>query len=69
MNVKKVPPQVIEKISLKEPQQEKRTIKVIFDKKQFSVKLPRKIAIELGLKKGDTFEAVVEDGTLKLRLR
>ena len=64
----KVPKDVIEEIELKPAKQLTKTVKVSYDGKQFSIKIPASLAIELNLKKTDKFEIFIEDkNTLKLK--
>lgn len=57
-----IPKGIIEDIGLKKIQEPiKKIIKVYYDGKQFSFKIPILIATELYLKKGDNFEISIEN--------
>lgn len=59
----KIPEEVVKEISLSETQTGlKITVKVSHDGKQFSIKIPKKIALVSDLEKDDKFEISVENG-------
>lgn len=62
-----IPPEIIEDIGLKEPISIKKTVTLIYDSKQYSIKIPAGIIEEIEWKAGDKIEIEIEGDWLKLR--
>jgi len=62
-----IPSEIIEEIGLKEPISMKKTVALIYDSKQYSIKIPAGIIEEIKWKAGDKIEIEIEGAELKLR--
>ncbi len=64
----KIPEEVVKEIGLSDTQKTlKLTVKVSHDGKQFSIKIPKRVALGLGLKKDSKFEISIEGKNMTLR--
>lgn len=67
MKQPRVPAEIIEEIGLKEPISLKKTAPLLYDTKQYSIKIPAGIIEEVNWSAGDTIDIEIESDGLKLR--
>lgn len=63
----KIPEEIIEEIRLGEAKKIKKTVTLIGDTKQFSIKLPKAVIEEIGWKAGDKIDIEIDNTNLKLK--
>lgn len=61
-----IPEDIIQEIGLNEPKSLKKTVKLIHDGKQYSMKIPAILIEETEWKSGDTIEITIKNESLKL---
>lgn len=62
-----MPAEIIEEIGLKEPASLKKTTPLLYDSKQYSIKIPTGIIEEVNWDAGDKIDIEIESDGLKLR--
>ncbi len=67
MKKPRVPAEIIEEIGLKEPMSLKKTAPLLYDTKQYSIKIPAGIIEEVNWAAGDKIDFEIEGDGLKLR--
>ena len=61
-----IPEDIIQEIGLNEPKSLKKTVKLINDGKQYSMKIPTILIEEMEWQPGDTIEITIQNESLKL---
>ena len=61
-----IPEDIIREIGLNEPKSLKKTVKLIHDGKQYSMKIPTILIEEMEWQPGDTIEITIQNESLKL---